>query len=138
MSLGIVNSSVQSETIRQSIREAPLVAIRELMTDQRILKACTACGYTFRQRLYGQGGPGCFNLGDSNSGHPSSFDRQGVPCVARTPSRESGHELRRLNSSPPTIFRTCLIRPIVLARTALWLLGFPFLSAGRLPWCAGH
>ena len=29
MSLGIVNSSVQSETIRQSIREAPLVAIRE-------------------------------------------------------------------------------------------------------------
>ena len=53
MSLGIVNSSVQSETIRQSIREAPLVAIRELMTDQRILEACAACGYTFRQRLYG-------------------------------------------------------------------------------------
>ncbi len=53
MSLGIVNSAVRSETIRQSIREAPLVAIRELLTDRGILDACAVCGYTFRQRLYG-------------------------------------------------------------------------------------
>lgn len=53
MSRDIVHSSVGAATIRQSIREAPLVAIRETLTDQRILDACIACDYTFRERLYG-------------------------------------------------------------------------------------
>ena len=53
MSTDIVNSSIHSATIRQSIRQAPLVAIRELLTDQRIYDACTACDYTYRRRIYG-------------------------------------------------------------------------------------
>ena len=39
---GIVNSSARSAVIRQSIREAPLVAVRELLTDRRI-PAAEAC-----------------------------------------------------------------------------------------------
>ncbi len=53
MSHRIVHSSFNSAIIRRSIREAPLVAIRELITDRRILDVCAACGYSFRRRLYG-------------------------------------------------------------------------------------
>jgi hypothetical protein len=35
------------------IREAPLTAVRELLTDEMILQACRACGHRFRERLYG-------------------------------------------------------------------------------------
>lgn len=49
----IVHSSIPTATIRQSIRQAPLVAIRQTLTDRRILEACQACGHRFRERLYG-------------------------------------------------------------------------------------
>jgi hypothetical protein len=44
---------VSSAVIRQRLIEAPLVAIRELLTNEQILAACTSCGYHFRERLFG-------------------------------------------------------------------------------------
>jgi hypothetical protein len=48
----IGRSAGKLEGIRRRLREAPLVALREVLTDQDILDACEVCGYTFRQRQY--------------------------------------------------------------------------------------
>ncbi len=48
-----------------------------------------------------EGGRGCFNLGDANSGRFSAFDCQGVAGVLRMRSLGSGHGLRRTHSCPP-------------------------------------
>jgi len=40
------------ERIRQQLRQAPLVALREQLPDRQILEACRACGHEFRQRRY--------------------------------------------------------------------------------------
>ena len=50
--MSIVQSSVDLERIRRVVREAPLVALREQLTDHDILDACRACGYRFRRRRY--------------------------------------------------------------------------------------
>ena len=49
----IVRSPRSASTIRSMIREAPLTAVRELLTDEMILQACRACAHRFRERLYG-------------------------------------------------------------------------------------
>jgi len=53
MSICIDNPKAKLEQIRRALREAPLVALRELLTDQEILDACRACGHRFRDRRYG-------------------------------------------------------------------------------------
>ena len=42
-----------SEEIRRLLREAPLPAIRQLLTDKDILEACAACQHEYRDRRYG-------------------------------------------------------------------------------------
>ena len=49
----IVRSHGSASAIRSIIREAPLTAVRELLTDEMILQACRACAHRFRERLYG-------------------------------------------------------------------------------------
>jgi hypothetical protein len=53
MSRPIVQARARSAQIRQTLREAPLVALRELLPDQAILDACEACGHRYRDRRYG-------------------------------------------------------------------------------------
>ncbi len=48
----IVHSSEYLEQIRRMLREAPLVALRQQLTDRQILAACRACGHDFRRRRY--------------------------------------------------------------------------------------
>ncbi len=42
MSIPIVREGVTVEDIRRALREAPLVALREKLTDEEILEACRA------------------------------------------------------------------------------------------------
>jgi hypothetical protein len=49
----IVSPGTSLEPIRAALREAPLVAIRQELTDERILDACAGCGHDWRERLYG-------------------------------------------------------------------------------------
>lgn len=53
MSICIGKTGAKLEQIRRGLREAPLVALRELLTDKAILDACRACGHEFRDRRYG-------------------------------------------------------------------------------------
>jgi hypothetical protein len=53
MSICIDKSGTKLEQIRRALREAPLVALRELLTDNAILDACQSCGHRFRDRRYG-------------------------------------------------------------------------------------
>lgn len=53
MFMAIVRDGVRVEQIRRALREAPLVALREELTDEQILQACRACGHHFRRRRYG-------------------------------------------------------------------------------------
>jgi Transposase DDE domain len=53
MSMYIVHRGAELEEVRRALQEAPLVALRELLTDRDILDACRACGHRFRQRRYG-------------------------------------------------------------------------------------
>jgi len=53
MSICIDKSGAKLEQVRRALREAPLVALRELLTDREILDACRACGHRFRDRRYG-------------------------------------------------------------------------------------
>lgn len=48
----IVRCQTSLEEIRTALRQAPLTAVREELTDRKILEACAQCRYTFRQRLY--------------------------------------------------------------------------------------
>jgi hypothetical protein len=48
----IDSSEAKLERIRQGLREAPLVALREQLTDHQILLACCACNHRFRRRRY--------------------------------------------------------------------------------------
>jgi hypothetical protein len=48
----IDSSAGKLERIRQGLREAPLVALREQLTDRQILDACRACDHRFRRRRY--------------------------------------------------------------------------------------
>ena len=48
----IGGSSGNLERIRATLREAPLVALREQLTDRDILDACRSCDYRFRRRQY--------------------------------------------------------------------------------------
>lgn len=41
------------EKIRVALRENPLVAIRQELTDRMVIEACARCGYSWRERLYG-------------------------------------------------------------------------------------
>lgn len=41
------------EEVRKMLQEAPLVALRERLTDKQILEACKECGHEFRDRQYG-------------------------------------------------------------------------------------
>jgi len=49
----IVRSRPTHEEIRTALRQSPLVALREMVTDADILEACRAWGHTFRRRRYG-------------------------------------------------------------------------------------
>ncbi|MFO7899934.1 MAG: hypothetical protein R6V58_12850 [Planctomycetota bacterium] len=49
----IVQSPKELERIRRMLRQAPLVALRERLTDRLILAACRECGHRFRERRYG-------------------------------------------------------------------------------------
>jgi hypothetical protein len=49
----IVRPRTSLEPIRVALREAPLAAIRQELTDRQILDACAQCAYTWRDRLYG-------------------------------------------------------------------------------------
>ena len=69
MTRPIVHRQPSSEEIRQRIREAPLVAIRELLPDQDILDACQACEHEYRDRRYGPP-PQFAHPGPSLRGHP--------------------------------------------------------------------
>jgi len=40
------------EQIRQALREAPLAALREMLPDSEILRACAEAGHRYRSRLY--------------------------------------------------------------------------------------
>jgi len=54
MSAGrIVQSRATHEEIRTALRQCPLVALREMLTDADILETCQAYGHTFRRRRYG-------------------------------------------------------------------------------------
>lgn len=53
MSVTIVQPQPSAEEIRDAIRQAPLVAIRELLPDRRILEACQRAHYRFRERRFG-------------------------------------------------------------------------------------
>lgn len=53
MSHSIGKGKCAAGAIRKAIREAPLVAIREMLRDQQILDACEACGHRFRERQFG-------------------------------------------------------------------------------------
>ena len=48
----IDHSGAELERVRRGLREAPLVALREQLTDRHILDACKAYGYVFRRRQY--------------------------------------------------------------------------------------
>jgi hypothetical protein len=48
----IVNRQASAEEIRTRLRESPLAALREMLTDGDILAACRDCGHTFRERVY--------------------------------------------------------------------------------------
>ena len=48
----IGGSSGNLERIRATLREAPLVALRQQLTDRDILDACRSCDYRFRRRQY--------------------------------------------------------------------------------------
>jgi len=50
--MSIVPSWEDLERIRRVVREVPLVALREELTDGQIVAACRACGYRFRRRRY--------------------------------------------------------------------------------------
>jgi len=49
----IVFAGTSLEQIRTALHQAPLAAIRQELTDDRIVDACAACGYVWRERLYG-------------------------------------------------------------------------------------
>jgi len=51
-SVSIGGSGGKLEGFRRRLREAPLVALREALTDQDIVDACAVCGHTFRSRQY--------------------------------------------------------------------------------------
>ena len=54
MSTGsIVHRRARHEEIRTALRQSPLVALREMLTDADILEVCQACGHSFRRRRYG-------------------------------------------------------------------------------------
>jgi hypothetical protein len=53
MNSPIVNRPPSSEEIRRVLRESPMVAIRQMLTDQDILNACQACQHEYRDRRYG-------------------------------------------------------------------------------------
>jgi len=53
MSHSIGKGKRSAVAIRKAIREAPLVAIREMLRDQQIWDACEVCGYRFRERQFG-------------------------------------------------------------------------------------
>jgi hypothetical protein len=53
MFTSIGQKSGRLEKIRMAIRQSPLVALRELLTDQDVLNACKLCGHQYRERLYG-------------------------------------------------------------------------------------
>lgn len=44
--------AVRGEEIRRALREAPLAALREMLPDAEILRACAEAGHEFRRRLY--------------------------------------------------------------------------------------
>jgi len=48
--MSIDHRQPSAQEVRDSIRQAPLVAIRELLTDQQILDACRRCDHHFRRR----------------------------------------------------------------------------------------
>jgi hypothetical protein len=51
--LSIDHGPATTQAVRDAIRQAPLVAIRQLLTDRQILEACDVCGHRFRDRRYG-------------------------------------------------------------------------------------
>ena len=53
MNSPIVNRPPKAEEICRILRQAPMVALRQLLTDQDILDACQACRHTYRDRRYG-------------------------------------------------------------------------------------
>ena len=52
VSTSIVQRRPSAQEVRTAIRQAPLVAIRELLPDRQILEACRRCGHRFRQRQF--------------------------------------------------------------------------------------
>ena len=53
MNRPIVHRKEDAEEIRRVLRESPLAALRQMVTDQDILDACEACGHRYRDRRYG-------------------------------------------------------------------------------------
>lgn len=53
MRSSIGQGRLRSSEIAASIRQAPLPAIRQLLTDRRILDVCCQCRHTFRERRFG-------------------------------------------------------------------------------------
>jgi hypothetical protein len=49
----IVSPGSSLEPMRTALREAPLTAIRQELTAERVLDACAGCGHDWRERLYG-------------------------------------------------------------------------------------
>jgi len=48
----IVSGTATLEEIRDALRQAPLVAVRQELPDQSILDACDRCNHVWRERLY--------------------------------------------------------------------------------------
>jgi hypothetical protein len=46
-------SAAKLEQVRRALREAPLMAVRELLKDEDVLDACRECKHEFRDRRYG-------------------------------------------------------------------------------------
>lgn len=53
MKRAIVHRAEDAAEIRRLLRESPLAAIRQMLTDRDILDACRACGHRYRDRRYG-------------------------------------------------------------------------------------
>ena len=53
MSMPIDHRGAELEEIRTRLREAPLCAIRQMLPDEMVLRACREHSYSWRRRMYG-------------------------------------------------------------------------------------
>jgi hypothetical protein len=82
------------EEIRKMLHEAPLVALREQLTDKQILDTCAVCGYKFRNRQYGPVVTVLHFLAQAigrEGSFAATWQELWTPLIADFPEMASGH-----------------------------------------------